>query len=189
MPGSDQSILESLFAHGLVSDREVFYQSENLANYEKNLVKLLPHIYPCECSRKMLVRQTIYPGTCREKELPMDDVALRIKVPNIQISVNDNIKGEKKTNLQQEVGDFIVVRRDKHFSYNLAAACDDGDNEITDVLRGEDLFSATSPQIFLMNMLNLKIPSYSHIPVLFNINGQKLSKRTGAPPDKNIEAT
>ncbi len=187
-PGATQAILESLFAHGLMSDRAVIYQSENLRNYESQLAKLLPHIYSCECSRKILARHKIYPGTCRDKVLSTDDFALRIKVPNTLISFNDKIRGEIKTNLQQEVGDFIVVRRDKLFSYNLATACDDGDRGITDVLRGEDLLSLTNPQIFLMNMLKLKTPEYSHIPVLYNTNGHKLSKQTGAPPIKNFEA-
>ena len=188
VPGSIQAILESLFAHGLVSDRAVIYQSKNLVKYEKQLAKLLPHLYSCECSRKILKRHKIYPGTCRNKTLLMENVALRIKVPDIQISFNDNIRGETITNLQQEVGDFIVVRRDKLFSYNLATACDDGDQGITDVLRGEDLLSLTNPQIFLMNMLKLKTPEYSHIPVLCNTNGHKLSKQNGAPPIKNFEA-
>ena len=188
VPGSIQAILESLFAHGLVSDRAVIYQSENLAKYESQLNKLLPYIYSCECSRKILARHKIYPGTCRDKALSKEDVAQRIKVPNAQISFIDNIKGETIINLQREVGDFIVVRRDKLFSYNLATACDDGDQGITDVLRGEDLHSATNLQIFLMNMLKLKTPEYSHIPVLCNINGHKLSKQTGAPPIKDFEA-
>ena len=187
-PGATQAILESLFAHGLVSDRSVIYQSENLRNYESQLAKLLPHIYSCECNRKILARHKIYPGTCRDKVLSTDDFALRIRVPNTLLSFNDKIRGETKTNLQQEVGDFIVVRRDKLFSYNLATACDDGDQGITDVLRGEDLLSLTNPQIFLMNMLKLKTPEYSHIPVLCNINGHKLSKQAGAPPVKNFEA-
>ena len=188
VPGSIQVILESLFAHGLVSDRGVLYQSQNLVKYKKYLAKLLPHIYSCQCSRKILARHTIYPGTCRHIELSTEDVALRIKVPNINISFNDQIKGTKITNLQQEIGDFIVVRRDKLFSYNLATACDDGDQGITDILRGEDLFSATYPQIFLMNMLKLKTPRYLHIPVLSDLNGKKLSKQTGAPPIKDFEA-
>ena len=187
-PGATQAILESLFTHGLVSDRAVIYQSENLRNYESQLAKLLPHIYSCECSRKILARHKIYPGTCRDKVLSTDDFALRIKVPNTLISFNDKIRGETKTNLQEEVGDFIVVRRDKLFSYNLATACDDGGQEITDVLRGEDLLLLTNPQIFLMNMLKLKTPEYSHIPVLRNIDGHKLSKQAGAPPVKNFEA-
>ena len=188
VPGSIQAILESLFAHGLVSDRAVIYQSKNLVKYESQLAKLLPHLYSCRCSRKILKRHKIYPGTCRNKAFLTENVALRIKVPDIQISFNDNIKGETITNLQQEVGDFIVVRRDKLFSYNLATACDDGDQGITDVLRGEDLLSLTNPQIFLMNMLRLTTPEYSHIPVLCNTNGHKLSKQTGAPPIKNFEA-
>ena len=188
IPGSDRAILESLFAHGLVSDREVLYQSDNLAKYEKHLVKLLPHVYSCECSRKILARLPIYPGTCRKKELSPDNNALRIKVPNTEISFDDNIKGLKITHLQREVGDFIIVRRDKLFSYNFATACDDSDHEITDILRGEDLFWSTNHQMFLMEMLNLKVPNYSHIPILCNIKGQKLSKQTGAPPIKNVEA-
>ena len=188
VPGSIQAILESLQAHGLVSDRKVIYQSRNSRKYKTLLEKLAPNLYPCQCSRKILVRQRVYPGTCLKKDILAKDVALRIKVSDACISFRDNIQGTKISNLQQETGDFIVMRRDKLFSYNLATACDDGDQEITDVLRGEDLFLTTSLQIFLMNKLNLEVPEYSHIPVLYNLNGQKLSKQTGAPPISDFEA-
>ena len=91
VPGSAQAILESLNAHGLSADRRILYQSKNLKKYETHLAKLLPYIYSCECSRKILARDKIYPGTCRNKVLSTEDVALRIKVPNTQVSFIDHI--------------------------------------------------------------------------------------------------
>lgn len=41
---------------------------------------------------------------------------------------------------------------------------------------------STPRQIFLHNLMDLPVPSYSHVPVIINCKGVKLSKQTGAAP-------
>ena len=42
-----------------------------------------------------------------------------------------------------EIGDVVLSRRDMAASYHLSVVCDDADQNITDVIRGEDLAPAT----------------------------------------------
>ena len=179
-PEAATNILECLKQHGLVSEVKTSLQSENLDNYESAMEALNPLLFRCNCSRKSVAKYEVYPGTCREKDLSAEDAAVRLKMPNKKMTFKDKIQGLIVTHLSTEVGDLILRRRDKIFSYNLATACDDGADRITDVLRGADLLSLTNQQIFLMNQLKLEPPEYSHIPVVCYPDGTKLSKQSGA---------
>ena len=57
---------------------------------------------------------------------------------------------------------------------------DDGDQGITDVVRGEDLADNTPRQIALQRALGLATPVYFHTPLVMGENGEKLSKQNGA---------
>lgn len=93
--------------------------------------------------------------------------------------------------LSQQFGDFIVRRRDNIFAYQLAAVVDDHKQQVNEVFRGNDLLDSTAMQIYIQQALQLPKPKYSHVPVLLNQAGSKLSKQTGAPPvgDSNREET
>lgn len=84
--------------------------------------------------------------------------------------------------LEDECGDFILKRRDGLFAYQLAVVVDDAAQEITEVVRGQDLLDSTPGQIYLQQTLSLPTPRYMHLPLVTNSEGQKLSKQTGARP-------
>ena len=184
-PEATDIILDSLQKHGLNSDTNIVYQSQNLQIYKKAISRLHSSLFRCICSRKSLAKSPIYPGTCRNKKLPNSNASIRIKMPNEKLAFIDKIRGRIEIHLAEEIGDLILVRRDKIFSYNLATSVDDGSDTITDVLRGQDLLPLTNQQIFLMNKLNLRPPEYAHIPVLCYPDGTKLSKQSGAKPLNN----
>ncbi len=77
-------------------------------------------------------------------------------------------------------GDVILARRDVPASYHLSVTLDDATQAITDVIRGEDLFAATSVHRLLQHLLGLQTPRYHHHGLVRDQDGRKLSKSDGA---------
>ncbi len=181
-PGAEDAILRSLEAHGLIWDGSIIRQSDRLERYEAALARLTAagHTFNCTCARKRLKGLGPYPGTCREAAHPAADAAIRVRVNDAQIEFTDLVVGPVREALADSIGDFIIRRRDGLFAYQLATAVDDGDPEITRVVRGGDLLDNTARQIFLMQLLALTPPIYGHVPMILNAVGQKLSKQTHA---------
>lgn len=77
-------------------------------------------------------------------------------------------------------GDVVLARRDIPASYHLAVTVDDAIQGISDVIRGEDLFAATSVHRLLQWLLGLPAPNYRHHGLVLGGDGRKLSKSDGA---------
>ncbi len=77
-------------------------------------------------------------------------------------------------------GDVILARRDLPTSYHLSVVVDDALQGITDVVRGTDLFHATSVHRLLQSLLGLPQPRYHHHRLIRDAAGRKLSKSDGA---------
>lgn len=73
-------------------------------------------------------------------------------------------------------GDIILARKDTPASYSLCCVCDDAQQQITEVVRGMDLFHATSIHALLQHILNIEPPSYCHHRLILDETGEKLSK-------------
>jgi hypothetical protein len=89
-----------------------------------------------------------------------------------QISFVDELQGRYTQNLSQHVGDFVIRRSDDVFSYQLVVTVDDLDQEITHVIRGADLLSSTPRQMYLARELGQTPPSYLHVPLVLDANGE-----------------
>ena len=179
-------------AYGLHWDEEITYQSQRTAAYGEafHRLKVTGAVYPCCCTRKEIAdsalqrgNELIYPGTCRDG-LPPGKVARawRVLVDETRICFTDQIQGSITQDLANEVGDFVVLRADGLFAYQLAVVVDDAAHGITDVVRGADLLYSTPRQIYLQRLLGLNTPVYMHLPVVVNEQGEKLSKQTFAQP-------
>jgi glutamyl-Q tRNA(Asp) synthetase len=179
-PTAIRKILHSLSMHGLHPDGDVQYQAEHEQRYARACAALADDLFFCNCARKVLRESGSYPGTCREKTVPREDHAIRIRVDDAPIEYEDECLGIQRSILSKEGGDFIIKRRDSLWGYNLATAVDDG-LDISHVLRGRDLLDVTPRQIYLMRKLKLTVPTYAHIPVVCYPDGTKLSKQTHAP--------
>jgi glutamyl-Q tRNA(Asp) synthetase len=93
---------------------------------------------------------------------------------------SDRRLGAQQQNVASEVGDFVLKRADGCFAYQLAVVVDDAAQDITHVVRGEDLADNTARQILLQRQLGLPTPRYLHTPLVRGPNGEKLSKQNGA---------
>lgn len=196
--GAADDILKTLEAYGLHWDGEIIYQSCRTAAYETafHRLKEIGAVYPCCCTRKEIADsalqrgdELIYPGTCRAG-LPSGKAARawRVRVDDAPINFSDRLQGSIAQNLATEVGDFVVLRADGLFAYQLAVVVDDNFQGITDVVRGADLLYSTPRQIYLQQLLGLPTPAYMHLPVAVNAQGEKLSKQTLARPVEWIGA-
>ncbi|HLX14994.1 MAG TPA: tRNA glutamyl-Q(34) synthetase GluQRS [Bradyrhizobium sp.] len=77
-------------------------------------------------------------------------------------------------------GDVILARKETPTSYHLAVVVDDALQGVTEVVRGQDLFWATSVHRLLQSLLGLPQPVYRHHRLILDDTGQKLSKSTKA---------
>lgn len=185
-------ILRALEVFGFAWDGEVIWQSRRTDIYAAALdqLKEAGRVFPCACTRRELADSAIapdgaaiYPGTCRDG-LPAGRGARawRVRVEDACITFEDAIQGRIVSDLAREAGDFILFRADGVFAYQLAVVVDDAEAGITHVVRGADLLTSTSRQIFLQHCLGVSTPSYAHLPVVINAAGEKLSKQTHAVP-------
>ena len=179
-PSASQLIQQQLIAHGLLWDGAIQFQSEHGQRYEEvlALLSLKDRVFPCHCSRKNLAMQNgLHHGKC--DCLPSQPHALRLLVSDTQESFKDGVYGHYQQHMN-EVGDQVLKRKDGLYAYQLAVLVDDYDSGITHVVRGVDLLDNTPRQIHLLSQLDWPIPKYMHIPLVTNLQGQKLSKQNQA---------
>ncbi|ENX31917.1 glutamyl-Q tRNA(Asp) synthetase [Acinetobacter colistiniresistens] len=178
-PNSETHILSCLDAFQFEPDAEIIFQKDRFEIYEQVLeqLKQFDAIYACQCTRKMLGSNHIYAGTCRDLNLEFTDQAIRLKVSDQLICFEDRLQDLQCSNLQQDLGDFVLKRRDGIISYQLAVVVDDDLQGITHVVRGADLLDNTARQIWLGSLLGYPSLSYMHLPLAMNEQGQKLSKQ------------
>lgn len=197
VPGAADGILRTLAAFAFEWDGEPVVQSRRRDLYHAALVRLQldGDVYPCACSRREVADSAtqasvdgglVYPGTCRAG-VPAGRAARawRMRVPEGQAAVQsfvDRVQGPQMQDLAREVGDFILLRADGQFAYQLAVVVDDALQGVTDVVRGADLLDSTPRQLWLQRRLGEDTPRYAHLPVATNAAGEKLSKQTLAAP-------
>ncbi len=194
MIGAKSLILEALDVYQLYSDEPIVYQSQRSHLYQSALDQLAQKnaVFPCTCSRKQLAdSHGIHFGHCQaDIEQANTQFAWRFDSQSLnspenefkdKLKFNDALQGEFSQSLQQDIGDFVVKRKDQLWAYQMAMVVDDYLQGVTHVVRGIDLIDSTLRQNMLQGALNYPIPAYAHIPVACADNGQKLSKQNLAP--------
>lgn len=180
-------------------DEPPVWQSQRTEVYQMALAKLDKQglVYPCFCTRAQLHASSapnlgdtrfIYPGTCAhltkeeaaelaKKRTP----AMRLRAPETPVTFHDLLLGDHTETPAAEGGDFILRRSDGLFAYQLAVTVDDAESDVTEVVRGCDIFASTPAQIFLLECYGAPAPVYAHIPLVTDNEGRRLAKR-----DKDI---
>ncbi len=103
-------------------------------------------------------------------------VVVRLKMPGEAIAVTDDILGEVILPANQSE-DFVIQKGDGFPTYHFACVVDDELMKITHVLRGQEHLMNTPKHIALQRALGFATPRYAHLPVIFNKDGSKMSKR------------
>jgi glutamyl-Q tRNA(Asp) synthetase len=179
VPGAADRILRTLEAFGFEWDGPVTRQSQRTESYRDALDALARRglTFACTCSRSQLENEPRYPGTCRSRSARLDaNAATRLRVRDERISFLDGIQGEYAQHLEDDVGDFILRRRDGIYAYVLAVVVDDAAQGVNHVIRGADLLEQTPRQLYLIEQLQLAAPGYAHVPLLLEPDGTKLAK-------------
>ena len=193
MAGAADDILRTLEAFGFEWDGGVAYQSRRYDLYHEALGRLKAKglVYPCDCSRKdwQAVARAgadgfVYNGCCAgldPQRALHKTPAWRVRVPDEIIGFDDAVVGHYAQNLAHDIGDFVLLRADGFWAYQLAVVADDAAQGITHIVRGQDLLVSTPRQLWLQRALDAPEPHYAHLPLLVNGAGQKWSKQTLAP--------
>ncbi|MFC6841857.1 tRNA glutamyl-Q(34) synthetase GluQRS [Xanthomonas theicola] len=182
--GAVERQLASLRAHGLDADGPVSRQSERGAAYHAAAQRLLQagQAFACSCSRSELAAQGGVHHRCVAAQA-RPRPALRLRVaPGSVVAFRDGVRGAVAQDVYAEVGDFVLLRADGGWAYQLAVVVDDAAQGISHVVRGADLLDSTPRQILLQRALGLPTPHYLHLPLLLGADGRKLSKSHAALP-------
>lgn len=179
-------------------DRAVgpYYQSQRLDLYNEHINKLIEsdHAYPAfetpeelEAKRKVAIEaKTGYKYDRAALEIPREERmqrlaagephVVRLKMPDSPITVHDQILGDVTVG-PDEFDDFIIRKRDGFPTYHLAVVVDDALMGVTHVLRGQEHLINTPRHIAIQRALGFDSPTYAHMPLIFNPDGSKMSKR------------
>lgn len=208
-PGAAASALEDLRWLGFDWDEgpdaggpyAPYTQTERAALYAQALERLNAQslVYPCVCTRRDVEagqsaphseEGLYYPGVCRgrfadyeaaRRTLPPGRLpAWRFRVPEREtVRFEDGFYGTYAQDVSALSGDFVLARDPLGAGYMLAVVADDAAMGITEVVRGDDLLSATPRQLLLYRALGLKPPIFLHVPLVVSEEGRRLAKRHG----------
>ena len=215
-PEYESAIRDDLAWLGVVFCGVTRRQSEHGDDYARALDALRARglAYPCFCSRSMVAAAAagrdpdgapLYPGTCRS--LAPRDVAARLAAGETvawrldsgraraaaarRLTWGEFGEGETETRRLADPaawGDFVLRGRDAAASYHLAVVVDDALQEISDVVRGRDLFAATSAHRLLQAALGLPTPRYRHHRLVLDASSDKMSKSAASTPLRALRA-
>lgn len=147
----------------------------------------------------------LYPGTCRRKPrraardiLAHGGLALRLDMQKAAAMAGEGLRwrewrGGSPSSAGRDAeevtlipanpaqwGDVVLARKDTPASYHIAVVVDDALQGVTEVVRGRDLFFATSLHRLLQRLLDLPEPTYRHHELVLDEGGEKLAKSRGS---------
>lgn len=173
-----------------------YFQSQRLEFYHQHIEKLLESgraYYTWETPEELSAMRESARAEKRTLRYPRPDplptidegraakeagqpVVVRFLMPGSDICVTDKILGEVRM-ASSELEDFVIQKADGYPTYHFACVVDDALMKITCVLRGQEHLMNTPKHIALQEALGFPTPQYAHLPIIFNMNGSKMSKR------------
>jgi glutamyl-tRNA synthetase len=173
-----------------------YFQSERLDVYNEHMRRLIDAglAYPAfespdelEAKRQAAIAaKTGYKYDRAALEIPKQERiarmdageshVVRFLMPDEPITVHDQVLGDVTVN-PEELDDFIIRKRDGFPTYHFAVVVDDAAMGVTHVLRGQEHLINTPRHVALQKALGFPTPVYAHMPLIFNVDGSKMSKR------------
>ncbi|MCC5822237.1 MAG: glutamate--tRNA ligase [Phycisphaerales bacterium] len=173
-----------------------YYQSERLDEYDRRLRGLIEQglAYPAfespeelEAKRQAAIAaKTGYKYDRSALDIPLEQRiarmdageshVVRFRMPDGPVTVHDRVLGDV-TVQPEELDDFIIRKRDGFPTYHFAVVVDDAAMGVTHVLRGQEHLINTPRHVALQRALGFETPVYAHMPLIFNPDGSKMSKR------------
>ncbi|HZH26831.1 MAG TPA: glutamate--tRNA ligase [Azospirillaceae bacterium] len=197
-PEYADAILEDLRWLGLDWDRFA-RESDRMDRYEEAAARLkaMGRLYPCwETAEELDLKRRTQLG----RGLPpvYDRAALRLseaekaalqasgrpphwrfRLDHEAVEWDDLVRGPQHFD-GVALSDPVLFREDGRPLYTLTSVVDDIDFAITHVIRGEDHVANTAVQIQIFRALGGDVPTFAHMPLLTDAQGQGLSKRLGS---------
>ncbi len=195
-PEATEAILSGLRWLGLDWDGKVVSQHSRRARHVGAANDLLAsgHAYKCFATAEEISearKHSIAEGRPVLFESPWRDVdpddhpdrsyTVRLKSPVSGSTTIQDIVCDKVSWKNETLDDMVIVRSDGNPTYNFAVVIDDHDMEITHVIRGDDHLMNSARQLLVYQAFGWQAPRFAHIPLIFDQDGRKLSKRTGDP--------
>ncbi|QJC35515.1 glutamate--tRNA ligase [Enterobacteriaceae endosymbiont of Donacia sparganii] len=187
-----QNIIKTLQWLNIDWDKGPYFQSKRIHVYNNIINNMLYNgtAYKCYCSKEELEKnkqkqilngeKIKYNGKCRNNNLNFNSkipYSVRFRIPkNKFITFKDTIRGKITFN-NDELDDFIIKRTDGIPTYNFCVVIDDSDMKITHVIRGEEHINNTPKQIHIINAIGVNTPIYTHVSIITDELGKKISKR------------
>ncbi|MBX3355898.1 MAG: glutamate--tRNA ligase [Phycisphaeraceae bacterium] len=101
---------------------------------------------------------------------------IRFAAPQGEVVIRDAVLGDA-TLPPGEIDDFVIRKADGFPTYHFAVVVDDELMGVTHVLRAQEHFNNTARHMLLQDALGFRRPVYGHLPLIFNPDGSKMSKR------------
>ena len=194
----EKKIKENLSWLGL-SWSKTFNQSLRKKIYDEKILLLQKskNIYPCfESSEELSLKRKTQ--LLSGKPPIYDRSALKLTSDQIENFIREGKKPHWRFKLEEEViewqdlikgkvsfdsknlSDPVLIREDGSLLYHLPSVVDDVEENITDIIRGEDHITNTAFHIQLFKSLGEKIPNFGHHPFLTDEEGKSFGKRLGS---------
>ena len=109
-----------------------------------------------------------------------DEGAIRFRMPDEGVTAWDDVVRGRIEYPNEKLHDVVLARSDGRPTYNFASPMEDVWDGITHVIRGDDHIPNTPGQINILHAIGADVPVYAHVPMIFGMDGKKLSKRHGA---------
>lgn len=180
--------------------RGPYFQSQRLAIYRRHIDQLLDcqRAYKCFKTPHELAQDReaakrekrpykydpteslgLSPQQIQRYEQEGKPCVVRFRMPDHDVSVDDLVLGSV-TVKAAELEDFIILKSDGFPTFHLANVVDDALMGVTHVLRAQEHLMNTPKHVALQEALGFDPPSYAHMPLIFNADGSKMSKRDKA---------